>query len=157
MADYDSNTVFKTQFNAPEASRLFMESLDLLVRAVNEEIPASDLPAELADHFQNEDEWHEAPDKVTLLDDGEVFVSGSGPSFNLIQYALQYAMNKAGIETPQTFEWASVCSKDVAGGFGGGACAVFRDRIVEFSTCDAVRLLTGALTVDRAFLGRGIF
>lgn len=77
-----------------------------------------------------------------MQDDGEVFVAGPGQSFPLIQYALQYAMNQCGVTTPQTFQWASFCSKDVIDGFGGGACAVFPDRIVEFSTTDAVYLIT---------------
>lgn len=64
------------------------------------------------------------------------------PLASLIQHCCQATLREA----PIGFEWACSCSKPRIGEFGGGACAIFPDRIVFSNTAQMLeRALKGDL------------
>lgn len=65
------------------------------------------------------------------------------PLASLIQHCCQTTL----CEAPIGFEWACSCSKPRIGEFGGGACAIFPDRIISNNTA---QMLERALKGDSA-------
>lgn len=142
MADYFTNISFGFEATGQQASALEC------ALALCPETPIEDLslPEDLA-RFVSKDQLRdmmEGDDEVSFGDvelerDGTtVYIYGSNPYLERLALLIQAVMKP---EKPIGFQWSNDSSKHRLDAFGGGCCAIFKDRIVFENTATRLEAL----------------